>query len=141
MEFKLLFHLDMVPDICLILLQLLLIFLGRQVDTLEGARKTSFVEDVSLPVPSISCAQVSKSQLLETKRQPRSSVVVAATFSRSAGILIAVVFQLHQNLNARFDVLEDREGIETEETLSFPFELVLSKSIDLIPGPDFYLKV
>ena len=39
MEFQLLFNLDVVSDFCLILLQLLLVLLGRQVNRLKCGRE------------------------------------------------------------------------------------------------------
>ena len=47
-QLKLLLHLDVVANISLVLLQLLLVLLGRQINRLEGRREARLVEHVAL---------------------------------------------------------------------------------------------
>jgi hypothetical protein len=120
-QLELLLNLDMVSDFGLILLQLLLVLFGRQVNRLEGRGKPSFVEISTGPdSPSASGVQVAVGELIQN--------MVASV---PIPVFVAFVLYLHQNFNRCLYVVQDCEAVELQQTLSLLTELVLSESVHL----------
>lgn len=83
-QLQLLLHFDVVPNFSLILLQLLFIFFGRFLNTLESRGE---LRRCGSPIP----------------RHTSQHRVCAI----SASLLLLIQLHLHENLNARPDVLQD----------------------------------
>jgi len=59
-------------------------------------------------------------------------VVISSICVLTPAILVTFVFDLHQNLDGSFDVVEDGQAVELKESLSFLPELLLPKSVNLV---------
>lgn len=139
----------MISHLSFILLQLLLILFWRQIKWLKSRTQPSVI-------------QVFTSEDISTR------VDVAAVLVHHESVVLFVllvrfktfVFHLHQDFDGGFDVVQHRKAVELCKSISFFFELVVSKSINLkmiktktlvykliwfstylIIGPDFHLQV
>ena len=118
MQFQLLLNLDVISDLSFILLQLLLILLGRHLQTLVRRGELGRCA-TSIP------------------RHPAQHSVGAVP----SMLLFLVQFHLHENLDAGSDVFQNGDGVKPGKAFPLVFELVLFKHVDFLVRSDLHLQV
>ena len=104
-QLQLLLHLDVVADFALVLLQLQLVLLRRQVQRLEGRRKLRGRAVISL-------AEALQLGLLDS-------------------VLIVIQFHLHEDFYTGADVVQHRQAVQLGQAFALLRKLILLKHVDL----------
>lgn len=115
----------MVSNFCFILLKLLLVFLGRQINWLKSGWKTSVVQIISTRAnTSSSSIEIAMCKLIEAMM----IIIVSIGSFRRIGTLL---FHLHEYFDGGLYIIQNRKTVKLQKTFPLLFELFLAESVNL----------